>query len=48
MMKKTEKQNNMHLVIEGNALKRKSEEKTKQLAILIKKRRGTPIKENKA
>ena len=37
MMKKAEKQNNMHLVIEGNALKRKSEEKTKQLAILRKK-----------
>ena len=41
MMKKAEKQNNMHLVIEGNALKRKSEEKTKQLAILRKKKRNS-------
>ena len=37
MMKKAEKQNNMHLIIECNALKRKSEEKTKQLTILRKK-----------
>ena len=33
MMKKVEEKNMMHFVIEGNALKRKSKEKVKQLFI---------------
>ena len=33
MMKKVEEKNMMHFVIEGNALKRKSNEKVKQLFI---------------
>ena len=36
MMKKAEEKNMMHFVIEGNALKRKSEEKVKQLSVLKK------------
>ena len=46
MMEKTEEKNMMHSVIEGNAFKRKSEEKVKQLFILKKQvDRSSPTEE---
>ena len=47
MMKNAEEKNMMHFVIEGNALKRKSEEKVKQLSVLKKRVAELQIKKRK-
>ena len=47
MMKKAEEKNMMHFVIEGNALKRKSEEKVNQLSVLKKRLDELQIKKRK-
>ena len=44
MMKKSEQKNMMHLVIEGNVLKRKSEEKVEQLFVLKRRVEELQIK----
>lgn len=48
MMKKAEEKNMMHFVIEGNALKRKSEEKVKQLSVLEKRVDELQVKKRKS
>ena len=47
MMKKAEQKNMMHFVIEGNALKRKSEEKVEQLFVLKRRVEELQIKKKK-
>ena len=47
MMKKAEEKIMMHFVIEGNALKRKSEEKVTQLFVSKKRVDELPIKKEK-
>ena len=44
MMKKAEQKNMMHLVIEGNVLKTKSEEKVEQLFVLKRRVEELQIK----
>ena len=47
MMKKAEEKNMMHFVVEGNALKRKSEEKVQLLSVLKKRLEELNIKKRK-